>query len=467
MSRIRIIKGKSTEIVEEDYQIFSTSDIVYSSATEIIEIGVEKGVSYGVPEYPPLAPQPIKIMVQFRPHKSWKGEFGFDWYRLGDTTLFRDYAFKDIVAYQYLDYKHTMLVDISKSEYINKNDGYFKADETMLMELQKQYKPYTIPWKATKNKKTGKAITEEYYIPWLSLLKDKEAKVTFFAEIPQEADYLEFAPTDYFTFSPGRIDIKGKKKIALNDVEITIKCIKEFTTDQTLELEAYKKDKDTTIEAIAGKLNVWANDITKQKTKDVVFVAIVTPNLLGGIKPNKPNIIDEKERINNYLVQAYIQLSGHSDIVELDLTTDKDFHHFITNNAIDRKKTFNYRSLEVHLKEKLEEQYPKKYNKHFKAFYFAEMGYEGPLSNLNGYSAEGADFVVAFSNKDDQTAAHEFLHSFGIAHTFTNKYTDANALFTFYYQTTDNLMDYVDASDRNKRVSLYYWQWKIANASIK
>jgi len=89
------------------------------------------------------------------------------------------------------------------------------------------------------------------------------------------------------------------------------------------------------------------------------------------------------------------------------------------------------------------------------------------MSNLNGYSRPHSDFVVVFNTKDDQTVAHEFLHSLGLAHTFTNKLTDSNALFTYDYERTDNLMDYVDLMTKNKRCSLYYWQWKIANQSIK
>lgn len=58
------------------------------------------------------------------------------------------------------------------------------------------------------------------------------------------------------------------------------------------------------------------------------------------------------------------------------------------------------------------------------------------------------------------------LHSMGLAHTFTNKYTDPKALFTYMYQMTDNLMDYAEYESKNKRRSLYYWQWKIINNSI-
>ncbi|WP_267403389.1 MULTISPECIES: hypothetical protein [unclassified Chryseobacterium] len=465
MSKITYIGGNLIEEIGGSYKIFAKEGYEITSGKEII-FNAKEGISYGEPEFPPMSEQPIKIIVQFRPHKDWKGEFGFDWFRLGDTMLFHDVAFKDVVAYQYSDYQLTKLVDNSDSKNVNKHNGYFKTSNEMLQELKKLYKPFTIPWKQTKNA-SGKLVSEEYFIPWMSILKDKEAKITFFADIKEEADYIEFPPSDYFTFTPNKIALKGKKKLSLNDFDITIKCIKEFENDQTIELKAHKKTEKGDTEAIVGKINVWANDASKQKEKNVVFVKIKTPEIILGTGTNTPNINDEKQVIDQYLGQAYIKLSENSDIVLLDLTKDKDFLNFITNGCIDYNKKSLYRDLDDYLKMKLEESYPKKYTSHFKAFYFAEKGYGGALSNLNGYSRPNSDFVVAFSTKDNQTVVHEFLHSLGLAHTFTNKNSDHNALFTYDYERTDNLMDYVPDIEKNKRASLYYWQWKIANESIK
>lgn len=467
MSRTRIVKGKITEIIAKDYNIYSDSSIIDNAAGIISDKGVAKGESYGNPLRAPLAPQPIQLIVEFRPNRNWKGEFGFDWLRMNDTKLFNDNKFKEVVSYQYLDAKFTKKVDHSDPNYVNKYDGVFKADETMFNKLKKEYKPYSIPWK---NKKTGKAVAEEYYIPWLSLIKDKEAKITFFAEINQEADYLEFTKSDYFTFTPNKIDIKGKKNIALNDVDVTIKCIKEFAKDQTIELKAFKNDNGTNIEAIAGKLNVWANDATRLKEKNVVFVEIKTPELLAGAGKNKPNVGDEKDRINQYLAQAYIKLSTKSDIVELDLTAEKDFMNFVTNNEIDHKKTSGGKGLADYLKSKLQKTYPGKYSTNFKAFYFAENGYHPSGGYVSGFSAPKADYVVVFRSKNKQTASHEFLHSMNLPHTFTNKDTSANAQFTYEFTKTDNLLDYshrLGTGNNNNRCSLYFWQWKQANASLK
>lgn len=54
MSRIRIVRGKLTEIVGKDYNIYSESSIIDNAMGEIIEKGEKKGVSYGIAKKAPL-----------------------------------------------------------------------------------------------------------------------------------------------------------------------------------------------------------------------------------------------------------------------------------------------------------------------------------------------------------------------------------------------------------------------------
>lgn len=76
--------------------------------------------------------------------------------------------------------------------------------------------------------------------------------------------------------------------------------------------------------------------------------------------------------------------------------------------------------------------------------------------------------IVIDHSANDQTAAHEFLHAFNLAHSFTNQEASATALFTYEYSKTDNLLDYSHhvPGHKNSRRSLWYWQWKIANESL-
>ena len=87
MSRIRIVKGKITEIVGGDLQYYSETDIVESAAETYSEKSA-KTISYaGNPGTPPPSPTLAKCVVFFRPTKNWEGEFGFDWVRVGDSKL--------------------------------------------------------------------------------------------------------------------------------------------------------------------------------------------------------------------------------------------------------------------------------------------------------------------------------------------------------------------------------------------
>ena len=46
MSRTRIVKGKITEIIEKDYNMYSESNIVDNAAEIISDKGLSKGESY-------------------------------------------------------------------------------------------------------------------------------------------------------------------------------------------------------------------------------------------------------------------------------------------------------------------------------------------------------------------------------------------------------------------------------------
>ena len=109
---------------------------------------------------------------------------------------------------------------------------------------------------------------------------------------------------------------------------------------------------------------------------------------------------------------------------------------------------------------------PNQYDNVYKAIYLGERGgymSVGGFKGLNGYCS--GKFIVLFPGRNNQTAAHEFLHSFKLPHSFTNKEADPNAKCTYIYAKTENLMDYSHKIPE-ERYSLWKWQWKVANDSI-
>lgn len=422
---------------------------------------------------------PAKVAVHFRPKDDWKGEFGFDWMRIGDTNLFNDANYKAIVSKQYEKGTNTLETDG------NVYKGDFKKDKTLYNLLKNDYNTHTIPWKTTT--KNGVKVAENYFVPWLSLYPNEvpcddngtlstqtiyqntEATLSLIIDITEEADYLKFDTNEHFKEIP-QINIKGKTGL-LKTEEITISCKTEFTSDQTLVIQAYKKNKTTgELESnIAGKLKIWANDTAKRKKTKVVFVQIKTPEIILTKGKRTADASKEEKRISQYLNQALIELHADSEIADLDLSSVTTFLQYIKSRKVSSKSNLTGGSrLKDFLKAQLTAQFGTKYDGFFKAFYFAEDGYHSSGGLLSGYSQPKADYVVVFKSANDQTASHEFLHSFNLAHTFTNKVASANAKFTYEYKKTDNLLDYSHHIGRNnnKRCGLFHWQWIQANNSI-
>ncbi len=420
---------------------------------------------------------PPKVLVSFRPNNNWKGEYGFDWIRKNDTSLFMDNKFEDIISKQYTDSTHTTLETNP-----NKSAGSFKKDATLLKSLKEKYTPFEVTWKKITDA-SGNQVNDKHYTEWLSLKKGKEAEIKIQIDVTEKADFLQFDDNDHFTFTPNKIDIKNKTGFKkLRDI-ITIKCDKEFTTDQEIIIKAYKKGLEDG--KLAGKINVWANDASKHKQQKVVFVQI-TSKLSRSSSVNTSDASNEKTRINKYLNQAYAELHPDSEIIDLDLRSDLNFSRFVKNGKVKKISTLvpaqaataTLPAKPAIPREKLVDYLEKKllaidakYSHYFKAFYFAENGMPSSgVGNLSGYSAAGADYVVVFKSANHQTASHEFLHSFSLAHTFTNSKASANAEYTYTAKKTDNLLDYshniTSDPNNNKRCSLYYWQWIKANNSI-
>ncbi len=126
--------------------------------------------------------------------------------------------------------------------------------------------------------------------------------------------------------------------------------------------------------------------------------------------------------------------------------------------------------LDEYCLEAMEKEYPRfktKYKDYLKAFYFGLISAE----NKDGYSIKSSAFV--YGDAQESTAAHEWLHSMGLPHTFSGK-----GEFTYEVAKTENIMDYTHALSRNElgpikgmesysksTFSLYHWQWKIVHNS--
>ena len=444
-----------------------------------------------------------KCIVAFRPKNNWQGEeYGFDWMRDEDTNLisgsavFGDTKYEKIVSKQYKEAAFTTL-ETDENEY----KGFFKPSNSLYLKLKNEYQAHIIPWRLKKDTtgaelkdKAGKTIPEDYFCSWLSLYPSKKsdntvtgftntkATLSLIIDIEEEPDVLRFEDNSFFTITPKEINVKGKgkTKFALND-SVTIECLKEFSINQTISINAITKDdKGVETKKLAGKLYVWANNTARRKKAKILLIDVTMPPLATGTSSKPGTSSGQQPLFEKYLRQALIETKVETKT--LDVTTETDFvTKYVKSGLIGayHKGTApaGFKKLQDYLYSKLQAQLKKanpadehKYDNYFKAFYLGENGgyidSTGTVKELNGYSH--GNNVVLFPGKNDQTAAHEFLHSFGLAHTFANKEAVTNALFTFEYAKTENLMDYSHMlSPPETRYSLWKWQWIIANASIK
>lgn len=494
MSRTRIVKGTYTKISQEGHSMYSNENIITIAGNSITETGVKDGVSYGIPKYAPGIELPAKCLVQFRAKDHWKGEdYGFDWMRLGETSNFGDKNYKEVVAEQYKkskDKKDKAFTTLETDP--NEYEGDFKTSSSLFARLRNEYGVYSIPWK-----KKADGSAEDYFCSWLSLypagIKDESGNLTasgfsntkallsLIVEVDEEPQILIFKENPHFKINPMEITTKSKGKHDLKDY-VTIECLEEFSADQDIEVYAVSKNEEgKEVEQLVGKLKVWANDTAKRKKTKVLLVETQLPVISTG---KKGNSLGQKELFEKYLNQALIEVDVET--YSLDLSSDvnlqpggkyvdnsKILAYYEDENLIPAAHAPGYLNLVFYLNGKLKEDLKAKgeneykYSKHFVAFYLGEKGCEkrksGAYKGLNGYAI--SDFVVLFSGKSDETPAHEFLHTKGVPHSFTNSAADSNAEYTYIYGQTENIMDYSHINEK-PRYSLWKWQWQKANSKI-
>ncbi|WP_143305846.1 phage baseplate assembly protein V [Chitinophaga vietnamensis] len=402
-----------------------------------------------------------KCIVSFRPGSSWQGEgYGIDWMRNGDTGKGGDILYETSMGKYYLDAAFTQV-----NRDINSDTPYQKPDDAMYDRLKSKYHVHSIPWKT--KMKNGKEVPEEYFVAWLSLypksVKATKAVLSLDVEVKEEPECLKFEDNEHFTITPKEISSKSVGNHKLPDF-VTIECIKEFKTDQTIKVLAVTKGPDgKESTAIAGKICVWANDATRRKKKNILLVEVTTSlngNTVSG------SAAGQEDLFRHSLNQAYID--PHVETTTLNLSADAYFNSNYTSgaNIVSFDDSKSTKDMSEYLNSVLKKipGFGTKYDHYFKAFYLGGSGgamESGQMKLLNGYSL--GDKVVLFKSAIASTPAHEFLHSLKLPHTFTNAEADANALFTYKSKRTDNLMDYSHWNNIT-RYTLWYWQWRIANA---
>ncbi|QYS87445.1 hypothetical protein JJC03_06095 [Flavobacterium oreochromis] len=481
MSRTRIVGGNLIKITGGTYRIFAKKGIEFHSNGKII-MNAEGGTVYGEPESPPVIQAnitlPAKCIVQFRPKNGWKGEFGFDWFRLGDTGIKGDVDYNTIVGQYYslpiTDPATTIFTD-DNSWSVNFERDPQSAAFAQHNRLQQLKRLYGIEYFQLTDDK-GVLQTKEYYKPVIALFaqqrdpnKPKKFIETGKAELQL---YLQFDYQNGKAVKPKKILFEAngvlldsnnpyieidkptiEEKDINEKIEIELTCKTEFQADKTVEVYAISNDAaGNEVKSLAGVLKVIAP--SKKITKNVVIIRVKTSAGTG----NKASLdllrlIAKQALINLNIVTKHIGVNGRNDEIKIDLSNPQ---HNLNNwdfNFLCRVETtrtppniLQKTPVDRILLDTFNRDYRNNYNNHFKLFFLENTQINFKIDNtteneiidggVNGYSGINSNYGIMFSTHDDKTIAHETLHGLGIPHSFFGQH------YVYQAQKTEDIMDY-------------------------
>lgn len=429
-----------------------------------------------------------KCNVDFRVTLPYAGEFGFDWMRQNSTGAPGDVDYKNILGKLYTDAAHTTVVTN-----INEDSGHFNSIPRMYEKLERDYKPYFIQ---------PSTILKKYYIPILTIYPpyvpvvlpnlDLDRQAIFSAPYNDDINRLaKIKLKVQISNSPDRIELEYDKSIfdiptitiptVTGDLDITVRCINEFSNEQIIQAKAYYRDASGYLDTkgvTVGLLRVKPNTKFFRKIKKVLFITVKT-NINGVI--NVPSANDKAKYMMKFLRQTLITPIFES--FELDMTVNPTFNSTYVHlnstaspprNVIVYKKEaisgminmhiFLYNFLKTLNIPGTSTPIGGMYDNYYRLFFLGESGgyldASGTYKGLNGYSS--GNNIVGFVSANNATGTHEFLHSAKLPHSFTANEGDKLAKFTYEPWKTDNIMDYSHKVSID-RVSLWDWQAKIAN----
>lgn len=392
----------------------------------------------------PLSKTGAKVIVQFRTSGSYKGKYGFDWIRMGDSGCPGDTWYANIMGNKHTS-KKEVIVDKTKRVYDYYASRMFST------------KRFVIPWK-TQGKRPFMYIS-----PVMTLRKGASAKLTLKVEVKEPAVKMEYQcqTPGIFQLSKDTVPPLGNGKHTLPD-ELVVTCLKEFSRDQEIKVYAYDENN---VKHLAGKLIVKANDKKHQKTINVVMVRV----LFWG-NERAFSVSSSKAKLQKIFGQAYVNLNIR--IVNLNIEQalrNKETSKYFTPTRLIHSSSLSSGDLYSFLNAELSKKFPK-FNKYFKLYYINRKCVDdtsGKEKLLYGMARDlfSLEVIIPFRGLNDNTAVHELLHCIGLPHSFSNvsvSYFDV----AFKKDLTDNIMDYSDMHSGIPTIATWEYQWRAIQNSI-
>ena len=423
--------------------------------------------------------------VFFQPSADYNGEFGFDWYRMGNSGIPGDFAFENksevaekgkpvikndgIIGRHYTKNEKGQKVT-ADYHYKDKkgvwHESPFEVLQNSITHQRNCYERKLVPWLKKENKdgKTGNKVRDyeyTYFVPIMTIMDGVTAKLS--AEIkfnPDKKDRPKEISIEFENDSLVLNAIPSILPVQEGKVSINIACNGEFDTEQTLIVKADDK--------VCGKIRILPN--SKKYQREIKVVAISVMTRLSGtldeedIKKGQP-AIGGFEFFQRILRQAQITIPDGIEELGLDCTDQKFTQAFKTefkDGTGEMQIGLNSRKrglMREYLEKAMNEQFGTKYKNHYKLFFFDEL-----LEVQSGYSYPCSPHACFLRDHEVPTIIHEMCHCLGLAHTFDYRIPE-RSFIAYRYAKTNNILDYSHHINI-PRNCLFYWQWKKINPYI-
>lgn len=407
-----------------------------------------------------------QCIVEFRPDTDWRGEYGFDWLRVGDYPEYIN-ANKSshLSVYKLLVGKYNPPFSENISEFYNTNK-YFNNLETEYPETYQDNLGTTI------------------YVPYLSLYFDsvqiwprrvppcmlekridghlyrkKECVVSATIRLIIKAkniSVIKFKCDDCIKVDPPYIQNIKDGEDRTNTITITYKY---YSGVEKKVIAKAVENGNSRKEFVAGQLNIMGY---YPKILNVCLFPIKTNNKKV-VKTGSFTILEqEEERLRKFLSQALVVPVFHNRVItergkyeEVKTLLNKYRQDGVNGLSSTRSylKSNNKKETKWLLSE-LNNLFPL-HNDEYWIFLLDEDNEDGSkgeawLNSIDEHN-QFCNAAIVYRNPDLSVTCHELLHLLGLEHSFSN-----SSKHTFAKATTSNIMDYYS---NDNHYSLWKWQW--------
>lgn len=465
--------------------------------------------------------------VEFRPGNDWMKYFnypltatktlygkpevfyGFDWLRKGDSEIMPDYRIYDKALFNIIAENNNTDVNDSAGMTVKKSI-YHKAKK-IYRSIPTNWKlddgqPFDTSFNPT-NKESNDSYDKDYAPSWLNIPRDENGavlpvklRIKLRSKTPASniklyyngqlfkinklgSTALTSLPLDSkdikVSLDPASADTINVLKFNSTDIPTSAKSIRwiDFELENISPISGMSIITVMADDKLAGKLYIMPNNEQTTIKKKVILTRVNYNGLLGNYDNHELELVKAFSKQNNIHVDFQVN-------PDLNLVGDTIFQQYVdpNNGKIDIDKVIlvggnNYRAHQ-YLMSKVND------SGSVKVFVMKQVS-ANPLVGVMGFTKDKDKFVMMYSEFNNALAtdstsyfsamAHEFLHSQGLAHTFTGE-AEKDAFLTIMSGYTNNVMDYSN-TEYYQPINMYastgfvqgtfFWQWGIARQFAK